>query len=196
MSIDISENKRLRSERTLICSGGCGALRGTGPRTTGAGARFFVVRGTGLGCAGRLYRTRPCAFFCSAGDRPPQSLPHPGHPANPGHPASDARAIKVLTDLFCLLRRRSIDIKVFQTFFSLILSILQILQILLHTECMRGTGPRATGTGVRFFRRAGAVTPIPTRCRFSCIAYLAPAIAPSSCPSCLSWPSCFRRESD
>ena len=29
--------------------------------------------------------------------------------------------IKVLTDLFCLFRLRSIDIKVFQTFFSLIL---------------------------------------------------------------------------
>ena len=50
-------------------------------------------------------------------------------------------------------------------------------------RCMRGTGPRATGIGVRFFHRAGAVTPIPTRCRFSCIAYLAPAIAPSSCSS-------------
>ena len=33
-------------------------------------------------------------------------------------------AIKVLTDLFSLLRLRSIDIKVFQTFFSLILCIL------------------------------------------------------------------------
>ena len=31
---------------------------------------------------------------------------------NPGHPASDVIDIKVLTDLFCLLRRRSIDIKV------------------------------------------------------------------------------------
>ena len=45
MSIDISRNKRLRSERTLICNGCCGALRGTGPRTTGTEARFFLVRG-------------------------------------------------------------------------------------------------------------------------------------------------------
>ena len=50
----------------------------------------------------------------------------------------------------------------------LILFILRILAIPLQTECMRGTGPRATGTEARFFRRAGAVTPIPTRCRFSC----------------------------
>ena len=28
-----------------MCSGGWGALRGTGPRTTGTEARFFVVRG-------------------------------------------------------------------------------------------------------------------------------------------------------
>ena len=29
-----------------MCSGGCGALRGTGPRATGAGGCvFFVVRG-------------------------------------------------------------------------------------------------------------------------------------------------------
>ena len=35
--------------------------------------------------------------------------------------------MKVLTDLFSVLRRRSIDIQVFQTFFSLILSILAIL---------------------------------------------------------------------
>ena len=83
-----------------------GALRGTGPRATGAGVRFFRRAGT-----------------C-----PPQSLPHPGHPA------SDAREIKALTDLFSLLRRRSIDIKVFQTFFSLILQILRILAILIQTE--------------------------------------------------------------
>ena len=44
------------------------------------------------------------AFFCSAGDRPPQSLPHPVHPVHLGHPASDVIDIKVLTDLFCLLR--------------------------------------------------------------------------------------------
>ena len=34
---------------------------------------------------------------------------------------------------------------------SLILDILQILAILLQTERMRGTGPRATGTGGVFF---------------------------------------------
>ena len=63
-----------------------------------------------------------------------------------------AIAIKVLTDLFCLLLRRSIDIKVFQTFFFLILQILCILYILLQTvERMRGTGPVPTGAGTRFF---------------------------------------------
>ena len=56
------------------------------------------------------------AFFRYARDRPSRFLPHPGHPANPGHPASDAIDIKVLMDLFSLLRRRSIDMKVFQTF--------------------------------------------------------------------------------
>ena len=43
-------------------------------------------------------------------------------------------AIKVLTDLFSVLLRRSIDIKVFQTFFFLILKILSILAILLQTD--------------------------------------------------------------
>ena len=39
----------------------------------------------------------------------------------------------------------------------------------------------AAGTGARgLLRSAGAVTPIPTRCRFACIAYLAPAIAPGA----------------
>ena len=90
-------NKRLRSDRTLIRrSGFCGALRGTGPRATVKEARRPGHR--------------------SAGACPPQSLPHPVHPAHPGHPASDVIAIKVLTDLFSLLRLRSIDIKVFQTF--------------------------------------------------------------------------------
>ena len=55
-------------------------------------------------------------------------------------------AIKVLTDLFSWLRLCSIDIKVFQTFFSFILLILFILAILLQTaERWRGTGPRPTG---------------------------------------------------
>ena len=95
-------------------SSGWGALRGTGPRAT--------------------VRTECLSPHRCAGACPPRSLPHPGHPANPGHPASDAINIKVLTDLFCLLRRRSIDIKVFQTFSAcscgLILNILQILTIL------------------------------------------------------------------
>ena len=49
-----------------------------------------------------------------------------------------AVTIKVLTDLFCLLRLRSRDIKVFQTFSAcycgLILCILFILAILLQTR--------------------------------------------------------------
>ena len=71
---------------------GWGALRGTGPRTT--------------------VRTECLSPHRSAGACPPRSLPHPGHPANPGHPASDARDIKVLSDLFPVLRLRSIDIQV------------------------------------------------------------------------------------
>ena len=125
-----------RSARTLICIGCCGALRGTGPRTTGPGARFFVVLGTGprdrflilsilsilaillqtecmRGTGPRTtVRTECLSPHRSAGACPPQSLPHPGYPDNPGHPASDAREIKGLTDLFCLLRLRSIDIQV------------------------------------------------------------------------------------
>ena len=67
-------------------------MRGTGPRATVKEARRPGHR--------------------SAGACPPRSLPHPGHPVHPGHPASDVIDIKVLTDLFSLLRRRSIDIKV------------------------------------------------------------------------------------
>ena len=78
-----------------------GALRGTGPRTT--------------------VRTECLSPHRSAGACPPRSLPHPGHPVNPVHPASDVGEIKVLTDLFSVLCLRSIDIQVFQTFFSLIL---------------------------------------------------------------------------
>ena len=73
-----------------MCSRLLQCMRGTGPRTTGAGARFF----------------------CSAGACLLRSLPHLGHPDNPGHPASDVIDIKVLTDLFSLLHLRSIDIKV------------------------------------------------------------------------------------
>ena len=80
-------------------SGCWGALRGTGPRATGTGVRFFVVRGPS-----RLYQRD--AGFPASPTLPPQSLPHPGHPDNPGHPASDVIDIKGLTDLFCLLSRR------------------------------------------------------------------------------------------
>ena len=45
--------------------------------------------------------------------------------------------MKDLTDLFSVLRRRSIDIKVFQTFFFLILAILIILAILLQTIAIK-----------------------------------------------------------
>ena len=97
-----------------------------------------------------LARDRPShygvRFFRSAGACLPRLLPHLGHPDNPGHPASDVIDIKVLTDLFSWLRLCSIDIKVFQTFFSFILLILLILEILLQTaERVRGTGHRPTG---------------------------------------------------
>ena len=52
-------------------------MRGTGPRTTGTGVRFFRRAG---GC-------------------PPQSLPHPGHPA------SDVIDIKVRWTFFSLFLR-------------------------------------------------------------------------------------------
>ena len=53
----------------------------------------------------------PRLTYCAA-DKPLRALPHPVHPDNPGHPASDAIGIKVLTDLFSVLRLRSIDIQV------------------------------------------------------------------------------------
>ena len=69
-----------------MCSGGWGALRGTGPRTTGTGARFFgALRGTGPRATG----TGGCVFFVGRGPVPRDRAPHPGHPVNPGHPASD-----------------------------------------------------------------------------------------------------------
>ena len=46
-----------RSDRTLMRSGCCDALRGTGPRATGAGVRFFA---TPVG-PDRLIRTCPQA---------------------------------------------------------------------------------------------------------------------------------------
>ena len=98
--------------RTLIGNGCCGACEGQALALRPPRCVFFRC----------IARDRPShygyrgAFFRRAGACPPRSLPHLGHPDNPGHPASDARAIKVLTDLFCLLRRRAIDIKVFQTF--------------------------------------------------------------------------------
>ena len=128
MSIEISRNERLRSERTLMCPAAAGvpcegqALALRAPRRV-----FFVVRGPS-----RLYQRD--AGFPASPTLPPRLLPHPVHPVNPGHPASDVIDIKVLTDLFCLFRRRSIDMKVFQTFSAcscgLILNILQILTIL------------------------------------------------------------------
>ena len=47
MSIDISRDTEKRSDRTLMCNGGWGALRGTGPRTTGTEARFFCLKQDG-----------------------------------------------------------------------------------------------------------------------------------------------------
>ena len=46
MSIDISNNKVLRSARTLICSGGWGACEGQALALRGPGRVFFVVRGS------------------------------------------------------------------------------------------------------------------------------------------------------
>ena len=90
MSIDISRNNTaLRSYRTLMCSGCWGALRGTGPRATGAGARFFVVRGP-------VSRDRSLILFILF------ILAI----------LLQTIAIKVLTDLFSWLRLRSIDIQV------------------------------------------------------------------------------------
>ena len=96
-----------------MCSG-WGALRGTGPRATGPGGCVFSVP-----CEGQALALRGpgCVFFVARG------------------PVSRDRslildilqilaillqtiAIKVLTDLFSVLRLRSIDIKVFQTFAS------------------------------------------------------------------------------
>ena len=73
-----------------------------------------VSRGGWGACEGQPLALRGAEgrFFRSAGACPPQSLPHPGHPVHPGHPASDAINIKVLTDLFSVLRRRAIDIQV------------------------------------------------------------------------------------
>ena len=53
----------------------------------------------------------PRLTYCAA-DKSPRARPHPGHPVHLGHPASDVIDIKVLTDLFSVLRRRSIDIQV------------------------------------------------------------------------------------
>ena len=141
-------------QRTLICSGGCGALRGTGPRATGPGARFFVVRGS------HAYTNAMQVFL--------HRLPCPHDRALILFILSilaillQTIAIKGLTDLFSLLLRCSIDIQVFQTFAPCccclilnILAILFILAILLQTECMRGTGPRATGAEARFFVARG-----------------------------------------
>ena len=90
MSIDISRHTEKRSERPLICSGCWDALRGTGPRATGAGGCvFFVVRGpVPRNRALILAILSILAILLQTID------------------------IKVLTDLFSVLRRRSIDIQV------------------------------------------------------------------------------------
>ena len=123
------------------------ALRGTGPRATGTGCRFFVVRGPS-----RLYQRD--AGFPASPTLPPRSLAlREGQ--NTIHPTVVRGPVP--RDL------------------SLILAILIILAILLQTERVRGTGPRATvgwrralrGTGPRptgagglgFFRSAGACPP-------------------------------------
>ena len=85
MSIDISRNKKRRSVRALMCTAAAGVHARDRP------SHYGEPRGV---------------FFRRAGDMPPRSLPHPRHPVHLGHPASDAREIKVLTDLFSLLRRR------------------------------------------------------------------------------------------
>ena len=115
----------LRSDRTLICNGCCDACEGQALalRLRRRADRATVVRGPS-----RLYPRD--AGFPASPTLPPQSL------------ILDILqilaillqtiAIKVLTDLFCLLLRCSIDIKVFQTFFFLILAILIILAILLQ----------------------------------------------------------------
>ena len=117
MSIESSGTKRTRSVRTLICpaaaagTGARGLLRSAGacpPRPLSGCVFFFGA------CEGQALALRAPgrAFFSvHARDRPSRSLPHPGHPDNPGHPASDVRDIKVLTDLYSVLRRRAIDMK-------------------------------------------------------------------------------------
>ena len=77
-----------RSVRTLICAAAASATRERDrPSRYGLGVRFFVaLRGTGPRATVKEAR---CPGHRSAGACPPQSLPHPVHPANPGHPASD-----------------------------------------------------------------------------------------------------------
>ena len=118
--------------RTLICSGGCDACEGQALalRLRRRAARATVVRGPVPRARSLILAILSILAILL-----------------------QTRAIKGLTDLFCWLRLRSIDIKVFQTFSAcscgLILNILQILTILfilLQTaERWRGTGPRATG---------------------------------------------------
>ena len=95
MSIDISENKRLRSARTLICSGSS-ACEGQALALRGAGRVFFgALRGTG---------PRDCSLILAILFILAILL--------------QTIAIKGLTDLFSVLRLRSIDIKVLRTFGS------------------------------------------------------------------------------
>ena len=103
-----------------MCSSSSDACEGQALALRGRGVRFFSVPCEGLSLA---LRGPGCVFFVGRGTGPRdrslilsilsilaillQTI-----------------AIKVLTDLFSLSHRRSIDIKVFQTFFSLILAIL------------------------------------------------------------------------
>ena len=101
MSIDISRHKRLRSERTLIRCSGWGALRGTGPRTTGPGVRFFSVP-----CEGQALALRGSGrfFFVVRGSvRRDRALIL--SILSILAILLQTRAIKVLMDLFCLLLR-------------------------------------------------------------------------------------------
>ena len=124
MSIDISGNKRRRSDRTLICRGFCGACEGQALALRVSGRVFFVVRGAVL---------RDCPLILNILFILAILL--------------QTIAIKVLTDLFSLLLRCSIDIKVFQTFFSLILTNPANPGHPASDEqaVWRGTGPRPTG---------------------------------------------------
>ena len=116
-------------------SSGCwGALRGTGPRATGVGARFFRC----------LARDRPSryggrgVFFVVRGAVSRDCCDSPRH--GQGQALSLRIKVKDTVVRGPVPRNR-----------HLILAILIILAILLQTERVRGTGPRTTGAETRFF---------------------------------------------